>query len=214
MPPSRCTIIVSRSAAVISVKPACLALSSCSRRISAVCPSLLRRIPCQFAREYNDALYTALLPVRKKDVVKARYLFVVCIQAAGVFICGLFTVLRMTALRDVAVYRANPLMNANPAFLAYLLVIMLLFNTIFLGGFYKTAYYYGKPFILFCVAAFIVVGLGETLYHIPGLAWLGTCEGAGLARQAVLLLAAAMVYAAGTLLSMKRSEQCFDKLDL
>lgn len=168
----------------------------------------------QFAREYNDALYTALLPVRKKDVVKARYLFVVCIQAAGVFICGLFTVLRMTALRDVAVYRANPLMNANPAFLAYLLVIMLLFNTIFLGGFYKTAYYYGKPFILFCVAAFIVVGLGETLYHIPGLAWLGACEGAGLARQAVLLLAAAMVYAAGTLLSIKRSEQCFDKLDL
>ncbi|MDE5951855.1 MAG: ABC-2 transporter permease, partial [Acetatifactor sp.] len=85
----------------------------------------------QFAREYNDVLYTALLPVRKRDVVKARYLFVVCIQLAGTVICGLLTLLRMTALRDVQVYRTNPLMNANLVFLSWLLVIMMLFNVIF-----------------------------------------------------------------------------------
>lgn len=115
----------------------------------------------QFAREYNDVLYTALLPVKKRDVVRARYLFVVCIQMAGLLICGLLTVLRMTVLREASVYQANPLMNANPAFLGYLLVVMALFNVIFLTGFYKTAYYYGKPFVLFCVAAFVVVGLGR-----------------------------------------------------
>lgn len=168
----------------------------------------------QYAREYNDVLYTALLPVRKRDVVKARYLFVVCIQWAGVFICALLTVLRMTALREVPVYQTNPLMNANPVFLAYLLVIMLLFNVIFMGGFYRTAYYYGKPFILFCIAAFVVVGLGETLHHIPGLTWLGDCAGAGVRYQAVLLLAAVLAYVAGTILSMKRSQERFEKLDL
>lgn len=168
----------------------------------------------QFAREYNDVLYTALLPVRKRDVVKARYLFVVCIQLAGTVICGLLTLLRMTALRNVQVYQTNPLMNANLVFLAWLLVIMMLFNVIFMGGFYKTAYYYGKPFVLFCVAAFVVVGLGETLHHIPGLTWLNETGGAGVGRQAVILLAAIVVYAAGTLLSMKCSQERFEKLDL
>ena len=70
----------------------------------------------QFAREYNDVLFTALLPVRKRDVVRVRYLFVVCIQLLGVCVCGMLTILRMTALRDAQVYRTNPLMNANPAF--------------------------------------------------------------------------------------------------
>ncbi len=168
----------------------------------------------QFAREYNDVLYTALLPVRKRDVVKARYLFVVSLQMTGTLLCGLLTALRMTALRNVPVYQSNPLINANPAFLAYLLVIMTLFNIIFLGGFYKTAYYYGRPFILFCVAAFVVVGLGETLHHLPGLGWLNAVTGAGVIRQSVLLLVVALVYAAGTLLSMKRSQERFEKLDL
>lgn len=168
----------------------------------------------QFAREYNDVLYTALLPVRKRDVVRARYLFAVCVQMTGLLICGLLTLLRMTALRDLSVYQSNPLMSANPAFLAYLLVILLLFNVIFLGGFYRTAYYYGKPFVLFCIAAFAVVGLGETLHHIPGLTWLNDCAGAGVGLQAALLLAAAVLYAAGTVLSMKRSEERFEKLDL
>ena len=168
----------------------------------------------QFAREYNDVLYTALLPVRKRDVVKARYLFVVCIQLAGIVFCGLLTLLRMTALRNAQVYQTNPLMNANLVFLAWLLVIMMLFNVIFMGGFYKTAYYYGKPFVVFCVAAFVVVGLGETLHHIPGLIWLNDAGGTGVRRQTVILLAAAVIYAAGTLLSMKRSQERFEKLDL
>lgn len=168
----------------------------------------------QFSREYNDVLYTALLPVKKRDVVKARFFFVMCIQLAGVLVCGLLTLLRMTVLRDWSVYRANPLMNANPAFLGYLLVVMALFNVIFLGGFYKTAYYYGKPFILFCIAAFVTVGLGETLHHIPGLGWLNAASGDGVGRQAVVLLGGVIFYAVGTLLSMKRSEERFEKLDL
>lgn len=168
----------------------------------------------QFSREYNDVLYTALLPVRKRDVVRARYIFVVCVQLAGVLLCGLLTLLRMTALGEASAYRTNPLMNANPAFLGYLLAMMALFNILFLGGFYKTAYYYGKPFILFCAAAFVVVGLGETLHHFPGMEWLNAVEGDGVFRQSVVLLGGAVLFAAGTLLSLKRSEQRFEKLDL
>lgn len=168
----------------------------------------------QFSREYNDVLYTALLPVKKRDVVKARYFFVVCIQLAGVLICGLLTVLRMTVLQGLSVYQTNPLMNANLAFLGYLLVIMALFNVIFLGGFYKTAYYYGKPFILFCIAAFVVVGLGETLHHMPRMDWLNVISGGGVGCQVMVLLGGTIIYVTGTLRSVRYSEEHFEKLDL
>lgn len=168
----------------------------------------------QSAREYNDVLYTALLPVKKRDVVRGRYLFVVCVQMAGLSMCGLLTLLRMTVLGEVQVYKDNVLMNANLAFLGYWLVIMALFNIIFMREFYKTAYYYGKPFVMFCIAAFAVTGLGETLHHIPGLGWLNATSGAGAGLQTMVLLMGATIYVAGTLLSEKHAEACFEKLDL
>lgn len=168
----------------------------------------------QFAREYNDVLYTALLPVKKSDVVLARYLFVVAIQLIAFLLDAVLTALRMTALHNVDPYATNALMSANLAFLGYTLLIFALFNMIFLAGFFKTAYYYGKPFLIFCVAAFVVVTLAEVLWHIPGLTWLGVETGNGLAYQAAVLAAGAVIYAAGTLWSLRRSQRCFEKIDL
>lgn len=76
----------------------------------------------------------------------------------------------MTLLSNAAVYRNNVLMNANLVYLAFVLLILGLFNAIFVGGFFQTAYKFAKPFVKFIIAAFAVVGLGETLFHIPGLA--------------------------------------------
>lgn len=168
----------------------------------------------QFAREYNDVLYTALLPVKKSDVVLARYLFVVAIQLIAFLLDAVLTALRMTALHNVGPYATNALMSANLAFLGYTLLIFALFNMIFLAGFFKTAYYYGKPFLIFCVAAFVVVTLAEVLWHIPGLTWLGGETGNGLAYQAAVLAAGAVIYAAGTFWSLRRSQRCFEKIDL
>ena len=66
-------------------------------------------------------------------------------------------------------YRNNVLMNANLVYLGFVLVILGLFNLIFVGGFFRTAYKFAKPFVMFIIAAFLVVGIGETLFHIPGL---------------------------------------------
>ena len=77
----------------------------------------------QSAREQNDMLYTVLMPVRKKDAVTARYLFVILIQTIFFLICVLLTIIRMHFLAQAAAYRANAMMNANPAYLGYVLMI-------------------------------------------------------------------------------------------
>ncbi len=182
--------------------------------VSAFFVCLGLQITFQFAREYNDVLYTVLLPVRKSDVVKARYFFCVCIQMMNYILCSLVVAVRITVLSDAEVYVKNVMLSANLTFLTVVLIIFTLFNTIFIGGFFKTAYNFGKPFIFFIIAAFIVVGISETLHHINGLEFLNAVKGDGLLQQINILAAGIIVYVIGTLLSMKISIKRFEALDL
>ena len=104
-------------------------------------------------------------------------------------------------------------MNANLAYLAYILIILALFNSIFLGGFFKTAYYVGKPFLLYGAASFIVVLIAEVIHHIPGLEMLNS-QSKGLGIQAIVLALGIVVYIALTLCSMKASIKTFERIDI
>ena len=90
----------------------------------------------QQVREYDDITYTVMLPVRKKDVVSAKYLFVLFIELMAFVLCALLTIIRMKFLGNAAPYVTNPLMNANAAYLGYLLAVFASFNGIFLAGFF------------------------------------------------------------------------------
>ena len=106
----------------------------------------------QSAREANDILFSALLPFAKRDVVKGKYLFVCFIELCSLLVMGIAVIIRMTLLSGSAVYRANALMNANPFALGMAFFIFALFNAIFVGGFFRTAYKFSRPFIAYrCV---------------------------------------------------------------
>ena len=123
----------------------------------------------QSYRESNDIAYSILLPVSKKDIVKAKFIFVCTIELLTFLLMLVITIFRMTLLKDIDTYVNNPLLTANLIFLGYVLIIFGLFNILFVRGFFKTGYYFGKPFVSFCIVGFVVIGLAETLIHIPGL---------------------------------------------
>ena len=131
---------------------------------------------------------------------------------AGFVLTALLTALRMCLLADAPPYVNNPMMNSNPVFLAWTLVVFALFNSLFVGPFYKTAYKFGRPFVTFIVASMLAIGCAETLHHIPTLTFLNTNE--RLPLQFLLLLCALAVWAAATLLSCRRAEKNFERLDL
>ena len=168
----------------------------------------------QYGREANDILYTVLLPIGKGSAVKAKYLVVCFFELTAFLLMAVLTCVRMLLLSHTAVYAQNVLMAANPLFLAFVLLIFAAFNLVFLRGFFQTAYGIGKPFLLFVIAAFVLIGLGETLHHLPGLAFLNTSAGEGLKWQLLILLAAAVLYGAVTALSYASSRKAFEKLDL
>lgn len=168
----------------------------------------------QNARESNDVLFSLLLPIGKSDFVKAKYLFCAFIQMTAFAIMSLLTALRMTVLSQVSAYVENPMMNATPVYLAFVLIIFSLFNTVFLAGFFKTAWKIGVPFLVFGALAFVVIVAAEALHHIPALSFLNATYGERPGIQFAALAVAALIYAASFALSCKRSISRFERIDL
>lgn len=132
----------------------------------------------QMARESNDILYTALLPCKKQDVVRAKYTFCVLIELLG-----------------------------------WLLILFALFNSVFLGGFFRTAYGLGKPFILYSIAGFAVICLAEALHHFPGMAAMNS-QTEGFGMQLIVLAAGVLLFVGMTALSCRKAQKNFEQIDL
>lgn len=177
-----------------------------------VCLGLFQSFQCM--REANDITYTALLPVAKGDIVRAKYLFCVMIESCFFLVTSIPVLIRMTVLSEASVYRNNALMNANLVYLGFVLLILGLFNFIFIGGFFKTAYKFAKPFISFIIAAFLVVGVGEALFHISALSALNAFGFTHMGVQAGVLLAGMITFVLLTVTSLHRSIKHFEKIDL
>ena len=168
----------------------------------------------QYAREANDTVFSILLPIARKDVVKGRYLFVCLIEAAAFLLMTAVTLLRMTVFKGSPVYFHNPLMNANLFALGGTLVIFGVFNAVFVGGFFRTAYDIGKPFIVHIVITFVLIGIFETLHHIPGLEMLNAFGTERIFMQVMLLAGSMMFFLILTSVSYKKACSDFDKIDL
>ena len=106
------------------------------------------------AREANDIVFSLLLPIAKRDVVKGKYIFVCLIEAGTLLLMVTAVIVRMTILSEAAVYRSNAMMNANFFALGAAFFLFGLFNWIFVGGFFKSAYKLGRPFITYLFIAF------------------------------------------------------------
>ena len=168
----------------------------------------------QSAREANDIVFSALLPVAKRDVVRGKYQFSVMIELCGFALMAVLTLVRMTALSDAAVYRQNALMNANPFYLGCALVIFGVFNLIFLGGFFRTAYSLGKPLITYIIVNFLLIGIAEALHHFPGMEALNAFGFDHIGLQLSTLLAGAILYILLTVMSYNKACENFERIDL
>ena len=168
----------------------------------------------QTAREANDIVFSALLPIAKSSVVKGKYLFVCFIEGCALILMAGAVIVRMTVLRDAPVYRTNAMMNANLFALGAALFLFGLFNLVFAGGFFRTAHKLGKPFVTYIIAAFLMIAVFETLHHIPGLEAVNAFGTDHLGLQLSLLLGGALCFALMTGLSCAAACRNFEKIDL
>lgn len=167
---------------------------------------------CVTGRENKDVFYTMLLPVQKRDLVKARFLLVILLQVAQVVLCVPFLF-----LRDLYPPVGNVVgMDANLALPGFGLLLLGVFNLLFFRGYYKDPNKVGSPFLLGCIGVFLCVCFTEALPHMvpfvrdrldtPGLAF--------LPEKLLCLLAGTLLYVLLTALAYRSSARSFEALDL
>ena len=163
-------------------------------------------------KENKDVYFSVLLPVRKRDIVKARVITVIALELLQIIIAVPFAMLN----NQLYPYGNAMLMDANLALFGFVFIMYAVFNLIFFTQFYKTAYKISWPIALsgiFSVAFAVLIEFLVLKY--PDLKHLlDTIDQEMLVRQIPILAAGIIIYALSAVVTYKKSAQRFEKLDV
>jgi ABC-2 type transport system permease protein len=103
-----------------------------------------------YNKAQNDIGFSATLPIRRSDIVKARVTSIMILELLQILVASIFVFINMKFY-----HTENFLLDANIAFIGFVFMMFGIFNVIFLPMFYKTADKIGWPLIISISAAFL-----------------------------------------------------------
>lgn len=162
-------------------------------------------------REQKDIYYSALLPLRKRDTVRAALAFTVLVELLSVVITALFCLLsaKLQPGKDNAVG-----MDANLMLLGAGFVLYGVFNLVFFVCLYRSGYKVGAAYLKANLALWPMMLLAEALPHFPSLMWLNRVDTQANLRQIPILLFGIAMFAVLTILAYRRSAGLYERVDL
>ena len=168
----------------------------------------------------HDILYTVLLPVRKIDTVKARFLYCGLVEILSLLLALIPTIIRYS----IPSFPKNLAgINTTPAYFGLQLILYAIFNLIFLGNVYKNPLKPGVRYFIGAVVYFVVYALFELpvwMYYankgplVSVGQMLTDMSGAFLNRQFIVLFGGILIFAGVWVLTFGRAAKQFEKYDL
>jgi hypothetical protein len=113
----------------------------------------------QIISGYNaqlDYKFVSILPVSKKEIVSSKIIAFILIELTHIVSAVVFGV-----IHNLIYGSSNLFLEINLSYFGIMLIMLALFNIIFLPNYFKTAYKFGKPLIIAVIVAFIFAGLFE-----------------------------------------------------
>lgn len=165
----------------------------------------------QFDKANNDLAFAMSLPVPKRSIVQARTMTVIIVELGFLALCTPIAILRYYLYPH-----GNEVgMNVNLAFFGLMLVMFVIFNTIYLPGAYKRAYRMLWPLLGGTAISVTIIGILTTLIAvIPSLSILNDRGLGNLGAQATVFVASVVVYAVVTYVAYRKAASNFAKVDL
>lgn len=165
---------------------------------------------CLSGRENSDIFYMMLLPVRKRDIVRARFATVVCLEGAQLLMAVPFAVLRTSFNMP-----NEAGMDANTALFGLALVMYGIFNFAFFSAYYRDPSKVGKAFVSgsICMVVYFILAEAST-FVVPFMKAIDTPDPEMLGTKLCVLFAGAFVYAILTIAVYHKAVKSFEKLDL
>lgn len=113
------------------------------------------------SKAQGDIDFSASLPVRRGDIVRARIMSIVILEVLQVIVAAIFGAI------NIAFYPwGNFLMDTNAAFFGIVFVMYGIHNAILFPMFYKTAYKIGIPTFAAIAVAVLFAGAVETFIQL------------------------------------------------
>ena len=151
----------------------------------------------------RDSYYSMMLPIKKSETVKARFLMAAFLESLQVVIAIPF------ALMNLALYPAGNQvgMDPTPAFFGFLLVLFGVFNLIFFTRYYKDTSKVGVPFLWGCI------GIAVLMILIESVSFAKIISFASPQAQLTALTAGIILYILLTFAAYKKSVKSFECMD-
>lgn len=167
---------------------------------------------CLTGRENNDQYFTLTLPVKKKDIVKARMLFAVMIELIQLLVAVPFVILRQRMLLSGNLVG----MDANVALFAFAFVLLGSYNLVFFTRYYRRPDRVGTAFLAGSVIFGLLIVIFELLTHIIPFIRdrLDTPDPSFLGEKLAALAVGLALYLFLTWLGYRKAAHSFEKLDL
>ena len=172
----------------------------------------------QFARENRSQEFSAMLPVKRNDIVTSTTWITVTLQMMTTLIAAVCAAaVRILAKFTLDYSDGNQVgLDANLTFFGVGLVCLAVFNLIFIPKFFKTGYKYGAPILLgllgFC-GAYVVLEL--VIQLVPALRnALDTYAVKTVWARILVLVVGAVCYAVVTFLANRIAQKKFEKVSL
>lgn len=167
---------------------------------------------CLSGRENNDVFYTLMLPVAKKDIVRARFALIVLLEAAQLICAVPFAFIR----QNMPLPGNQVGMDANIALFGLSLILFGIFNFIFFRIYYSDVNKVGRAFIWSSVVVFVYITAAETCAHVVPFMRdrLDTPDPQFLPEKLAVLAAGLVIYFVLTAVVYHRSVRTFEALDL
>lgn len=171
-------------------------------------------IPNMFAgyKTQNDLIFTMMMPVAKKDIVKAKVAVVVILELLHIVTAVIFGLISVRLYPNLTYYFFGP----TPGFWGLCFIMLAIFNLIFMSMYYKTAYKYGAAATASITVAMLFAGGAEWL-GIQNAFVFDLFKGAGAdhtATQLSILAAGIAIFAACTIAAYAIAVRRFAKVEI
>lgn len=171
----------------------------------------------------NDLSFTMVLPVSKKQAVKAKILYTAIIQLIMVLLY-----IPMILLNNAIIPQPNAMLDACPTLIGAVFTVFAVFNAVFFPVFYQKGYKPGKAFLIATIIVFVWIfllegffiaagALSDSVYFfnwveknldcIPG-------SSSSLIIQIAAAITGAVIFALMTFAAYKKSASNLEKVDL
>ncbi|GIP26990.1 hypothetical protein J23TS9_21200 [Paenibacillus sp. J23TS9] len=171
-------------------------------------------IPNMFGqfRSQNDLIFTSMMPVTKKDMVKARVFVIVILEVLHLLIAMIYSMITIRLYPHLTYYFFAPYMG----FWGLCFVMIAIFNMIFIPMYYKTAYKFGGAATVSIAGAMLFGGVAQ---------WIGIqssfvsdiFNGTGahnMTLQISILIAGIVIFIAFTMFAIRIAVKRFLKVEI